>query len=236
MNRRRKTLIALLLIALALGAAWKLRARVLPAMLWWLDVGEEPCEGDCAMILAGAENTRPWRCAALYRAGLVRRVLVTRVATSLEAAERLVPRREEINRRVLLHCGVGPEAIELIGHDCTNTFQEAEALGDFLETSPQHRILVVTSSFHTRRARWAMRQALKGRDVRVVVVSAPEGRIAPHNWWHTREGFDLVVAEYFKLAFYTVRYGWGGYCLAAGAVLVVGLCWWRRRRRARAAA
>ncbi len=235
MNRRRKMVIALLLVALVLGAAWKLRERILPAGLWWLDVGEQPCAAECAMILAGGENTRPWVGAALYRTGLVRRVLVTRVEPSADVLDQLVLPRHEINRRVLRHCGLPPEAIVLIGRDCCNTFQEAEALREFLHTSPQQRVLVVTSSFHTRRARWAMGRALKDLGVEVVVVSAPEGRIARHNWWHSSDGFSLVVGEYPKLAFYTVRYGWGGYLLAAAALGLLGL-WWRHGRRVRATA
>jgi len=230
--KQRKPIAAIVLAALlALGAAWMLRAAWLPAALGWLDVGQRPAEADCVLVFAGAENTRPWAAAALYRGGLARRILITRVAPSDEVRAGLLPAREEVNRRVLVHCGVPEESIEAIGRECSNTFEEAQALRRFLENSPHRRVLAVTSAFHTRRARFALRRALKGIDVQLVVVSAPEADIRADNWWHSREGFQLVVAEYFKLAFYCVHYGWGGYA-AAGLVVVTGAAaWWIRRRR-----
>jgi len=235
MSRARKTFVTLLLIVLVLGSIWTLRARMLPEVLWWLDVGKDPQPADCALIMGGSQNTRPWVAAALYRAGLVRRVLVTRIAPTAEVADRLVPPWQEITRGVLLHRGVPSEAIELIGHDCHNTFHEAEALRGFLQTSPETRVLVVTSSFHTRRVRWTMRRVLGDQSAQVVVVSAPEDGVSPHDWWQSRQGFQLVAAEYCKLAFYHLRYGWAGYGLAATAVLIGVLGWWLGRRRRAAA-
>ena len=53
------------------------------------------------------------------------------------------------------------------------TFDEAQAVADYLAVHPAKRLLIVTEGPHTRRARWIFRRLLADRPVEIEMVSAP---------------------------------------------------------------
>lgn len=231
MTRMHRCGICGLLAVAILAGLFAGRSRVLPLLYRWLDVGETPPPADCVLVLGGDENVRPFVAAALVKVGLARRVLVTHVEDSADAGAKIIPSTHEISRRVLIRRGVAEKDIVLIGHDLTTTFDEAQALRDYLRTAPASRVLVVTNDCHTRRARWVFRRVLGGAENSVTFVSAPTDGFDAKNWWQTSPGFKFVVGEYCKLAFYGAWYGWWGY-MGLAATLGAGAAWiWRRWRR-----
>ena len=155
MSRRQRFLFVLVLGTVVLTLLWATHPRLLRAMVHWLDVGEPPRAAEYVMVLNGDENTRPFVAAALLRAGLARCVLVAEVAPPPEAIDRVLPPDHEINRQVLLHCGVADRDIAILPAAARTTYDEAVALAAFLRDRPKRRVLIVTSDCHTRRSRWA---------------------------------------------------------------------------------
>jgi hypothetical protein len=45
------------------------------------------------------------------------------------------------------------------------------------------------------------------------MISVPCEGFELHEWWKTENGWAAVLGEYFKLAFYAIRYGYGGVLL-----------------------
>ena len=86
-----------------------------------------------------------------------------------------------------------------------NTFDEAQALADYLDHNPDCSVSVVTTSWHTRRARWTFDKALEGRSSQIHFVAAPTERFDENNWWTTEEGI-FIVNEYIKLGYYCLKY------------------------------
>jgi uncharacterized SAM-binding protein YcdF (DUF218 family) len=187
--------VALALASAVGGIAFLERVILLTAAGRWLDVGEplrKPV--DSVFILGGDADTRPFAAAALIRSGWARQALITQAP-----ADAHEPSHPSVLRDVLCRRGVAPEAILELPVQVSSTWDEARALREFLELHPGHSVAVVTSDYHTRRARAIFRRQLAGRAVQVHFVSAPTERFKATNWWHCEQGWKMYIGEYVKM-------------------------------------
>jgi uncharacterized SAM-binding protein YcdF (DUF218 family) len=222
-------LLCLSLPALALGV---MHRTVLPVAFEWLDVGEEPQPADAVFVLLGNADVRPFVAAAIYRAGLVPRVLVAVHDNPLIRGHSYWPQRHVVYLSVLQHRGVPREDIVLLGEGSNSTKDEIDALGNYLRQHPDANVLMVTSHFHTRRSRWTLRRRLGDLAQRVRIVSSPEDQFDAENWWLSKEGFVLVSMEYLKLLAYWYFYGNGVIISLVVAALGLAAGWrWRSRKQ-----
>jgi uncharacterized SAM-binding protein YcdF (DUF218 family) len=87
-----------------------------------------------------------------------------------------------------------------IGTDVNSTAQEAEALMVCVQEHGWRSIAVVTSSYHTRRARILWKRTLKGHNretsLCVEAVDDPEFKLP---WWRHRQSAKIWLAESLKL-------------------------------------
>lgn len=81
----------------------------------------------------------------------------------------------------------------------TSTYEEARELVPELEKRGIHRLLIVTSDFHTRRAKKIFRKALPPT-IEIRMIAVPDPYFRPHGWWHTREGWKTFFYEASKTA------------------------------------
>jgi uncharacterized SAM-binding protein YcdF (DUF218 family) len=189
-----------------LGLLYATRGYSLSAAARFLDVGEPPQPADCVLVLGGGSNTRPFVGAALLKAGLAKKVLLPTVQLSVEAQDGLIPPDHELIEQALRHRGVPNEAIVRLPHACATTFDEAEALREYLEDAPATSVTVVTTTHHTRRAQWIFRRVLGDKANVLRFVSAPTDGFDASNWWRYEEGCAAYLSEYVKLAFYLWQY------------------------------
>jgi uncharacterized SAM-binding protein YcdF (DUF218 family) len=166
----------------------------------WLDVGEQlRSPVDCVMVLGGEANTRPFLAAAIFRAGYARRVLIPEVVEPSSDVEGAIPAEHEMMRRVLLKRGVPPDAIQQLDGPVDSTRDEAVALREYLASNPKSSVAVVTSNFHTRRARLIFRRLHPAHRDQIHFISCPTDGIGPDNWWQFKDGIVWYAAEYAKL-------------------------------------
>jgi len=199
----------------------------------WLDCGDRLQRVDYLLIMPGDQTTRPFAAAALIRHGLAGAVLIPRNVTSPQVEDGIAPPTHEIIRRVLTLRGVAEQRIVVLDHRGTNSsWDDLQALADFLADHPGATAAVLTNDYHTRRARWIVRRVL-GRSARVLVFGVPAEGFGPHDWWHYRGGVHLYVGEYAKLVVYWLLYGgplvWTA--LAAAGLAVVLFVWRAVRAR-----
>jgi uncharacterized SAM-binding protein YcdF (DUF218 family) len=206
------------------------RQPLLRFTLSWLDVGTRPERTDVVMVLGGDVSTRPFVAAALVKLGLTHKVLLSHMVRPPHGTEIIIPPEDELSREVLVRRGVPRESIAVIGHSCAHTEAEARALRDWLQSSPEATVAVVTSGYHTRRARWIFRLVLGEFAGQVSFVSAPSDAFPAECWWRSEVGMVVVLGEYLKLVFYAFRYGYGAYWMGGLVALVVLTSLWRRRR------
>lgn len=181
-------------------------ASVLPKVARFLNVSESPVATDFTLVLGGGNETRPFVAAALWKTGRTRSILLTRVKPTPEVEAGLVLADHEVARRVLLARGVPAEGVALLPEVCDSTYDEARALARFLANRPDATVTVVTTNYHTRRSRWIFGQVLGASAAQVYFLGAPTDGYCEDNWWRFEAGWRAYLSEYFKLAFYLVRY------------------------------
>jgi uncharacterized SAM-binding protein YcdF (DUF218 family) len=163
---------------------------------------------DAAAVLAGSsayiERTR--LAAEIFRQGRAPRVVLTndgqRGGWSKEAERNLffVERAAaELNER-----GVPAEALEVVPGTVSSTYEEAQRLREFAKSGNLRSLLVVTSSYQLRRARWTFERVFEGSGIKVSFEAAPPGEQTPHTltWWLHVNGWRMVAGEYVKMIYY----------------------------------
>jgi uncharacterized SAM-binding protein YcdF (DUF218 family) len=120
----------------------------------------------------------------------------------------LVPNDTDIDVGVMEKLGVPANKIIVlpVSGGVTSTFDEAVALKQYIEANDVHSIILVTSAFHTRRARWIFDRELSGLSVTLEMATAPYPTFDQANWWQNETGLITVNNEYIKLIFYFFKY------------------------------
>ena len=88
--------------------------------------------------------------------------------------------------------------------DAGSTFEEAHALGQCLRSGGWNRVIIVTSNYHTRRARriWALAHA--DSHFQLYVDGVADGDFKPKGWWRNRGYAKTWLLEATKLAWESV--------------------------------
>ena len=184
-----KLILLLTLVALC-GLLYLFRHPLLRAAGEYLVV-EDPLRPADAIIVFGDDNylgDRAARAAELYREGWAPRVVAS--------GRQLRPYAgvSELIQQDLVGHGVPAAAVVRFPHTAASTREEAEALRRLVAERGWRRILVVTSSHHTRRARYICRRVFPP-EVEVRLAAAGDSEYDPNHWWESRQGMKLFLIE-----------------------------------------
>ncbi len=205
--------------------------RWLAALAHWLDIGQTPERVDHVVLLPGDENVRPFVAAALVKAGLARDILLPQNYPSPAIEDGIVPPNHEVTAMVVERRGLPPGTLRILDMKSDGTIHDAQATREVLDHEPEARVAIVTSFYHTRRARMSFRAVYGARADSFVYVSAPVTDITADNWWDSDAGTQMIVTEFVKCGIYWVGYGPGKYWLVGLGLGGVVLWRWRRHRR-----
>ena len=176
----------LLAIALLLTPAGDV---VFAKMGKWLVV-ETPVARVDLIVALGGDRLRQERAVELLRRGIGRHILFT----GADARER--------DYGCL---GVPADAALPIAPAVYTTSREAEVVRDAVEKSRFRSILIVTSTYHSRRAFGAFRRAFRGRDVDIELATCDDPAFLSRPWWKSHMGQKTVLTEYAGLAYYWMK-------------------------------
>jgi uncharacterized SAM-binding protein YcdF (DUF218 family) len=155
---------------------------------WVLD---EPAAQSDALIVLGDDNysaDRAFRAAELYRQG---------VAPVVVASGRMLRQNSslaDLMAHDLQQFGVPAASILKLSHRAENTRDEAIEVARFIEPHHWRRVLVVTSNYHARRARFIYGRILPS-GVSFRVSGARDSEFDPSRWWEMRQGQKLFLKE-----------------------------------------
>lgn len=207
--RRKSRVRRLLLWVLVLGALWLLRGTILSAIGGFLVVSDPVEKADAALVLSGGLAERVAEAVDRYKEGQVSKIVLMTPEAEPAAALLLsrgvrLPTEPEIARAVAVGLGV-PDADVLVVPDPVDS-SESEALAFRLWVGKRgwKRVLVVTSPYHTRRARGLYRDVLEKIGVEALVVPSRHGSFRAEDWWRHRAGIRNLVIEYQKLIYYSL--------------------------------
>ena len=156
---------------------------------FWI-VDESPRPSDAVVMLSDDNYPadRATHAAQLYKAGWAPRVI---------ASGRLLRPYggiAELEEHDLESRGVPASAVVKLPGIEDNTREECQNIGRFIAARGWKRILLVTSTYHTRRARYICSRVLP-RGTTLIVSAAPDSEYDPQSWWRTRQGEKLFFHE-----------------------------------------
>ena len=171
---------------------------------------DRPSPSDAAVVLnSGLEYyPRLIQAADLYGRGLVTNVVINgnRKTDSLRDLERRGFKRcctwysDAVS--ILTMLGV-PEAkiIRISNEDAYDTVSEAEVVGRELINRKWTTVIITTSKFHSRRAKFIW-QKMYGNHLSIFMVSANTDPYDPNNWWTDGRQIRWVLTEYGAWIYY----------------------------------
>jgi uncharacterized SAM-binding protein YcdF (DUF218 family) len=196
----------LLLLVAILGLAF--RSQILTGIANYLIINDRLQPADAIFLLNSEYDTRPFRASELYKQGLAPVIVIARAQNTSVVDLGLIPNDTEISVGVMEKLGVPPEKIIILPFPggVNSTFDEAAALKQYLEATQLQRIILVTSAFHTRRARWIFKKTLAGLPVTIEMAPVPYVGFDQNNWWKDETGLITLNNEYIKLVYYFFTY------------------------------
>jgi uncharacterized SAM-binding protein YcdF (DUF218 family) len=164
---------------------------VLAGLGSYLVKADAPEKAEIALVLAGdAEGNRILAAAQLVRRGYVAKVLVSGPSGvyGLHECDLAIP--------FAVKAGY-PESYFLhFENNARSTQEEARDSITRLHELGVHKILLVTSDYHTRRAGNIYRTGAP--DLQFIVIAAPDVSFTANGWWHTRQGQKTAFYEWVK--------------------------------------
>ena len=153
---------------------------------------EDPLDKADAIIVLGDDNfyaDRATRGVQLFREG--------KAPVVVASGRRLRPNAgiAELIEHDLVERGVPKEKIVRFTHDADSTLEEAEALARLVKERKWRRVIVVTSNYHTRRARYIFRRVFP-QGMTVSVASTRDGDFDPEHWWEKRKSIKELTHEF----------------------------------------
>jgi DUF218 domain len=184
----RPLLLVVILVALASQAA-----RFL--------VVDEPARSDAIVVLAGETNVRPARALELLRLGFAPRAF-------LDAETRNVIYDQRLTDIAQKYVNGLPEAnrvsvCPIVGF---STNAEADDADRCLQPLGAHRVLIVTSDYHTRRALMIFRHRLPQYQFNAAAARNPQQ--FGEAWWTHREWAKVTFDEWSKMLWWEAVDRW----------------------------
>jgi uncharacterized SAM-binding protein YcdF (DUF218 family) len=201
-RRRVRRRLVSLAVVVALGLGLGVGGHTLLVGFAGLFHVDDPAPADAIVVLLGGPTHRPARAAELYRHGLAPTILIgtSGVDPDFRIDETAAYRTALIDR------GVPPAAIQVLPGRVGSTRDEAHRVADYLRGHPLRRIIVVTTGFHTARARWIFRKILHGTGVEVRMAAATHPLFTEQTWFRSDEGLVLYFGEAIKTLYYRLLY------------------------------
>jgi len=169
---------------------------------WWLGGmgyvlihNEAPAKADIAVVLAGdSYGHRILKGCELVRAGYVPAVLVSGPASAygLHESDLAIP--------FAVRSGCPAEWFIAFPNRCLSTKDEAKAMLEELRRRNVKNFILVTSDYHTARARriFLAAEGAGGGGPAFRTVAAPDEFFHAGSWWRTREGQKVAFFEWTK--------------------------------------
>lgn len=188
-----------MLALVALGAILFCAFRYAGRMLV---VSDHLTRGDAIVILGGNRLERTLEAGLLYREGWAGRIVIGRsgdpaIRSFLDREHIKVPLFSDLQVSVLHQMGVPPAAILEFPGRPNDTVEEAVLTQSLAARHGWSRVIVVTSKYHTRRARSIFRRVARGR-FQLICRPSRLDPADPDHWWRFALDRMDVTWEYVK--------------------------------------
>jgi len=179
----RLPILLFLAVVVAVAAAASQAARFL--------VVDRPEKSDAVVVLAGETNYRPTRALELLQQGVAAHVFLDAETRGRVYDTRLIDIAQNYVSRL-----PDPGRVSVCPIFGSSTFAEADDVSRCLQPLGAHRVLIVTSDYHTRRALMIFRRRLPQYQFSAAGASNPAE--FGDAWWTKREWAKVTFDEWAK--------------------------------------
>lgn len=202
---RKRFALCLLWPFLALAVIAALSPLWFPQLGYLLVVSDPLKKSDAIVSLGGGDTQRCVISAKLYEQKWAPKVITTGDVTPdyAEAMGRELT-FAKLGARLIADNGV-PEDDVIVLNAGTSTYEEALALKEYCSSHDFKRLIIVTTIYHTRRARGVFRNVFEDSGVEIIVRPAEGGKFTTEDWWKREDDLIFVNNEWMKLALYFLQ-------------------------------
>lgn len=192
-------------VLLALTVVVLLHSPILRMLAWPVQSFDSPATSGFFCLHGGELGIDGFE--ALDRAADWHRETAGTVLLILPRASRIVeidaaPSFEQTCRRKLAKRGVSEDKVEAIRANARNTWDEARALGDWLNQHPQATVSLACSPFAGGRLRYVFNRVLgRQNSSRVRLAVLPDPTSDATAWWRSRSGVKDFMYAWLDLAY-----------------------------------
>jgi len=199
---KRKIILSLILVAVLLLSQYEVLLKGY-ARFFTIDNATSGMEATI-VILPGNPESRIPKALELYAAGYGTRLLLTteRLRNSKIAQLYMTTEQEAQKIAKIFNVPAKFESVPSLKGGATSTFDEAYDLLAFCKKENLRHIIIVTDSYHTRRAFFAFKKVFKGSNIKVEVSAAHNEIFNEEDWWLSDWGILSYVTEPIKFVAY----------------------------------
>ena len=181
-----------------------------------LVVDDPSATADVAIVLTTGVDYLPrlLQAAQLYRDKRVKKVMINgnRKTDAIRQLEKqgFIPacKWSENSLRILEMHGVPRQQVWAVSaENVFDTVSEAQTIKAFLINNGVSSLIITTSKFHSRRARYVWRKVM-GTEEGIYTSAATDDPFDPDSWWQHGRQVKQVMGEYGGMAYYIWKQPW----------------------------
>lgn len=202
---RRTAALVFLVLAICGLTAYIARPLYLPYLGEFLVCADPLEKADAIVILAGDDTagSRVSEAVSLFRSGWASLLLVDDAPIAWGVASGELARKQAVELGVpssqIIEVSSGSPAGR--GQLLDSTLSESQLLLAECQKRKYKTVIVVTSNFHTRRAKRVFQRLSKDAEIRVLVHPSADTSFHVDHWWTRRADARMWLLEMEKLAF-----------------------------------
>ncbi|MDD3364624.1 MAG: YdcF family protein [Syntrophomonas sp.] len=178
----------------------------LPGLGRFLVAQDQPQPSDIIVVLMGSGPDRMLGAVDLYQAGYADKIVMVRNNVGgydLVVSKGVkIPHDTDVAQMVAVQLGVPQDNVLILPGDALSTQDEARRVREYLRDKQDIDLMIlVTSKYHSGRAKKIFVRAMSSMDREIRVISCPSqyDDFKLERWWQSREDLKRGVLEYMKL-------------------------------------
>lgn len=178
----------------------------------YLKRSDEVDKADAIVVLMGSLPDRVLHAADLYHNNHAGQIIIVREnLRSYDALrQRGIKVSSDSNHAVdyLLELGVARDHIRLLEGNANSTKDEAQKILEYISANNDaDTLILVTSSYHSRRAAYIFEKVLNESTQEIKIISSPSiyTNFNAENWWREKNSFLAVFSEYAKFLYFIIN-------------------------------
>ena len=159
---------------------------------------------DALVVLSGGKYTRIPHALKLFEEGYAPEILLTDEKKRSIRFAHLLPNNEMIAQAMIEELGLTAPVsiIQSKKGGATSTFDEAYDLLKLSGEKKYRHLILVTDSFHSRRAYHAFQTVFEETEINIEMSAASNKIFNENNWWTSDQGISAYVLESIKYTVY----------------------------------